>query len=64
MLLDLTSVVQQPRQILLKVCALGLATKMYIQKAVVLVSANVAKIMENVQNCVFRASLSRKIKFS
>ena len=63
MLLDLTSAVQRPRQILLKVCALGLATEMYIQKAVVLVSAIVAQIMENVQKCVFRASLSRKIKF-
>ena len=44
--------VQRPRQILLKVSTLGLDTEKYTQIAVVLVSANVAQIIENAQKCV------------
>ena len=49
--------VQQPRQILLKVSTLGLATEKYIQIAVVLVSAQCSPDHEEyAKNCVFRAS--------
>ena len=46
--------IKRSQQILVDVSTLGLAIEKYTQIAVVLVSANFARIIENVKKCVLR----------